>query len=259
MDEKVCIKCDIVKPVTDFYPSKRNKTGYMGTCKVCRKEYYHEPKQVERKRQYERDHYQERKPKRNEYLKRYRQTPQYKAYRASIKEEEKEYDKIYKQTTKGKEVAKRSRDKNKGKYKGRYAEKRRIREKKRYREDLDYNITKKMRSRFYKATHNKNRSASVLEIAGCSLFDFKKHFESLFTEGMTWELFYQGKIHMDHIIPLSAFDMKNSLHQRASFHWSNLQPLWRKPNLEKSFKYNPEDFDAYIKFFIENYLEIPIL
>jgi hypothetical protein len=251
MEEKVCIKCGILKPVTEFYPSKRNKTGYMGTCKVCRKLYYHEPKQIERKRQYERDHYQERKPKKREYLKRYRKTDKYIEYHKSekVKKQQKEYRKTEGFKIKYKEYRK----KNKEKYK--YPKKRRSRENKRYREDEDYNIIRKLRSRFYKATHSKNKSASVLEITGCSLADFKKHFESLFTEGMTWELFYQGKIHIDHIIPLDAFNMKNPLHQRASFHRSNLQPLWRKSNLEKSFKYKQEDFDAYMKWFIDNVIK----
>ena len=68
---------------------------------------------------------------------------------------------------------------------------------------------------------------------GCSPEELKKHIESKFTYGMSWELV--GKeIHIDHIIPLSS---ANTIEQVESLcHYSNLQPLWAKDNLKKKNK-----------------------
>jgi len=35
MESKVCIKCGIEKPVTEFSRDRKIKDGYMNTCKVC--------------------------------------------------------------------------------------------------------------------------------------------------------------------------------------------------------------------------------
>ena len=36
---KVCIKCNKEKELDYFYKNSKNKTGYEGTCKVCKNEY----------------------------------------------------------------------------------------------------------------------------------------------------------------------------------------------------------------------------
>jgi hypothetical protein len=48
---------------------------------------------------------------------------------------------------------------------------------------------------------------------------------------------YDGKkYHIDHKVPVDAFNLKCSYHQKLCFHWSNLQPLLATENLEKSNK-----------------------
>ena len=71
---------------------------------------------------------------------------------------------------------------------------------------------------------------------GCSLIEFKNHFEQLFTKNMTWNDFINGKIHIDHILPCSKFELQNSEEQEICFHYTNLQPLWAKDNIRKSNK-----------------------
>lgn len=59
-----------------------------------------------------------------------------------------------------------------------------------------------------------------------------KHIESLFTKGMSWDKL--GFIHIDHIIPLSSAINEIELIQLC--HYTNLQPLWAKDNLQKGSK-----------------------
>ena len=71
---------------------------------------------------------------------------------------------------------------------------------------------------------------------GCSLDDLKMHIEMQFTDGMTWDRYLSGEIHIDHIIPLSYFDMSDPEQQKRAWHYTNLQPLWAKDNIRKSNK-----------------------
>jgi len=62
------------------------------------------------------------------------------------------------------------------------------------------------------------------------------HLESKFTEGMSWENY--GKWHVDHKIPMSAFNYTKPEHDDFKKCWSlkNLQPLWAKDNISKGAK-----------------------
>lgn len=85
----------------------------------------------------------------------------------------------------------------------------------------------------------KNKSGYRWEkILGFTLEDLKKHLESRFTSGMSWDLFMQGKIHIDHIIPISQFRFNKSEDSEFKIGWElkNLQPLWAKDNWSKHNK-----------------------
>ncbi len=73
------------------------------------------------------------------------------------------------------------------------------------------------------------KPASTLEMCGCSFEDLKKHFESLFTEGMTWENY--GKWVVDHVRPVCSFSAEE---WKQVNHYTNLQPLWSHANTMKS-------------------------
>ncbi|GAG90799.1 unnamed protein product, partial [marine sediment metagenome] len=53
---------------------------------------------------------------------------------------------------------------------------------------------------------------------------------------MTWK--NQGKWHLEHKVPVSAFNFSSSDHIDFKRCWalSNLQPMWAKENLSKSAK-----------------------
>lgn len=64
------------------------------------------------------------------------------------------------------------------------------------------------------------------------------HLERQFLPGMTWENHGRFGWHIDHIIPLSAFNFETPDHIDFKRAWalSNLQPLWWQDNLKKRAK-----------------------
>jgi hypothetical protein len=76
-------------------------------------------------------------------------------------------------------------------------------------------------------------SKTAIKYLGCSIEELKSYLESLFEPGMTWENYGLKGWHIDHKIPLAAFDLTNSEHLKIVCHYCNLQPLWAKDNLKK--------------------------
>lgn len=79
------------------------------------------------------------------------------------------------------------------------------------------------------------RSASLIYI-GCSFEELKIHIESQFTSEMNWDNYGMYGWHIDHIIPLSNFDLSVESNLYAAWHHSNLRPLWCIDNLRKGKK-----------------------
>jgi hypothetical protein len=77
-----------------------------------------------------------------------------------------------------------------------------------------------------------NKINKTIELICCTIEQYWSHLEKQFKDGMTRENY--GKVwHVDHIIPLSFFDMSDPTEQKLAFHWANTQPLFAKENLEK--------------------------
>ena len=79
------------------------------------------------------------------------------------------------------------------------------------------------------------KNISSRKLLGCSINEFKSYIEKKFKRDMNWENY--GSWHIDHIKPVSKFDLTNEDEQKRCFHYTNLQPLWAKENLQKSNKY----------------------
>jgi hypothetical protein len=116
-----------------------------------------------------------------------------------------------------------------------HPEKRRAYHAKRMAEDVQYRIAYLLRKRVKQVLRGERKSAPTLALLGCSLADFRKHIESKFKRGMTWEN-WGTKWHLDHIFPCDRFDLTRPEEQRRCFHWTNFQPLPAKVNCSKGAK-----------------------
>lgn len=111
-----------------------------------------------------------------------------------------------------------------------------LRQKQRYHQDPEYMLRIRLRNRIryaLNAGHGKKVRRSQ-ELLGCSSDAFVKYIESLFEDGMCWE--NKGQWHIDHIIPVAAFDLTTLDGQQAAFHFTNLRPAWAEDNRRKNAK-----------------------
>ena len=102
--------------------------------------------------------------------------------------------------------------------------------------DLNFRIACNLRGRLYQAVKNGYKTGSAVKDLGCSIPEFITYFESKFQEGMTWKNWCRNGWHIDHVIPLSSFNLSNRKEFLKAVHYTNLQPLWAKDNMKKSNK-----------------------
>ena len=105
---------------------------------------------------------------------------------------------------------------------------------KRYKSDPIYKLKINQRTRT-RAVLKSSKFAKTHELLGCSFDELKIHIESLFIDGMNWD--NMGEWHIDHIMPLAAFNLNLLEAQKIAFNYKNLQPLWAIDNLKKGAKY----------------------
>jgi hypothetical protein len=72
-------------------------------------------------------------------------------------------------------------------------------------------------------------------LLGCSFEEFMNYIAAKFKPGMSMEN-YGRKWHIDHIMPCSAFDMRDEEQARRCFHFTNMRPMWAKANMRKGSK-----------------------
>lgn len=78
----------------------------------------------------------------------------------------------------------------------------------------------------------KNPSRRSLELTGCSQQQFKQWIEYNFIDEMNWDN-YGDYWNLDHIVPVSSFDLTKEEDMLLCFQWSNTAPEISKKNYEK--------------------------
>ena len=96
----------------------------------------------------------------------------------------------------------------------------------------------------FKKYSEKHKREAIPMTAFCELLA-----ESSIAENLD-ELFSnkpEGDHHIDHILPVSAFDFTNEEHVKLCWLPENLQWLEKSENLSKGDKHNKKEFEEYVK------------
>ncbi len=96
-------------------------------------------------------------------------------------------------------------------------------------------IIRNLRKRLHEFIHQKLGGSKNL--FGITPNGLREHIARQFREGMGWGNY--GEWHIDHIRPISSFDLTDSEQVRAASNWQNLQPLWAAENMSKGDRWLP--------------------
>ena len=210
---KKCVFAGLLQPLDNFYKDRtgRGKGGLRADCKWCVK--FKCKKYVE-------THKKEK-------------IAYWNMYNRTHKQEIRHRSKIYNEANKEKIQLKNKNYYEKNKQSIRLQQNKY--EKKRRQEDIDFKIRKNLRRRLLHAIESEWKTGSAIEDLGCSVEQLKEKFVSMFVfipevnEAMTWNN-YGILWEIDHIIPLSFFDLTKREELVKACHFSNLRPMWISQN-----------------------------
>lgn len=249
-EEKLCLRCDTIKPFSDFSRCAARKDGMKCYCRVCNsrlasgwvkenrdrfnagaKGRYWKNVEINRakNRAYNRARYHLVKDKIN---------AQCRAYRLNNLEKERERCRAWREKNKA-FVKMRAKEYNK-----RDALKIRERSRRRHLVDKHYAMRKALSARLSAALSGvAAKSKRTMELLGCTIEYLKIHLESQFKDGMTWDNYGRRgdrSWEIDHRRPCVSFDLSDVAQQEQCFHYTNLQPLWWYENLSKGSKWSKD-------------------
>lgn len=97
---------------------------------------------------------------------------------------------------------------------------------------LARSIQNRIRSNLYRLTIGQIKEECD-SICGCKWEELIYYIESQFEEGMTWDNHTSGGWHIDHIRPVSSFNLRKGEDRKKVNHYTNLRPMWAEDNLRK--------------------------
>lgn len=126
------------------------------------------------------------------------------------------------------------------------------------RDDPKEKFKRYVRTRIYNCLkRNKNRRS--IDYLGCSnkeYFDYIMSYNSDYTidnYGTEW--------HIDHVIPISKFDMSNDIDTKLAFNWRNTMPLDKTENLKKNNSIDIQQIKKHLlhldNFHVNNKIKFP--
>ena len=111
----------------------------------------------------------------------------------------------------------------------------------RSKEDINFKLANNIRSLIRSGIKRGGgrKSRKTIEYLGCSIAFCRKYIEDQFRTGMNWS--NHGEWEIDHVKPISTFDLTKKSQQLICFNYKNLQPLWKQENNSKLGNFRPED------------------
>ena len=235
MITQICKNCKIEKPLTNDYfrPEKRVKTGYEVTCKSCQKIKAKQRRIINHSKCLQKEADLRKTHKYQTYHKQYYELNKEKIKLRSLsnyyknplpalnrsKQQKVRLGDIYKN------YLKEYRKKNKTDLNKKFL--------KRLKTDIMFRMRHQLRSRLLKLLKSTPKQNSMINYIGCTFEFLKEYIEKQFVNGMTWE--NRGTYwELDHIIPCRAFDFRVDEQVKKCFHYSNLKPILKTENRQKS-------------------------
>ena len=235
---KICCKCRIEKCETEIHKANKHADGLASLCKPCA---------IAKTKQWCQDN----RDRSNQQSRNWSKTNHEKRLLVQKQYRERNRDRLNHEARIRKSFNREERCKRQ-----------RERQKERMATDPIFALTRNLRGRFADALRNQsiNKEISALKLLGCTIPELKQHLESKFQPGMTWEnrgsvvLMNNGKPildasgmtilakrwNVDHIRPISSFNLFDIEQQKQCFHYTNLQPLWATDNISKGSKFLSE-------------------
>lgn len=239
---KKCAKCGQIKPLNEFYKDKRNKDGILSYCKACQKESSLKWRKanpekaresqlkwreahLEKIKECERKRYELNKEEKKKYAR---------EWSINNPEKRREYRRRHSQKMRKinpeglKEKIKKWRSENLDKIRVYDRERRSVPQVK-----LNNSIANGIRKTLARGCKGGHHWESLV---GYTIDELKKHLGKQFKDGMSWGNY--GEWHIDHKIPVSAFNFKvpEDIDFKLCWNLNNLQPLWAEENMSKSNK-----------------------
>jgi hypothetical protein len=101
--------------------------------------------------------------------------------------------------------------------------------------DVSFKLSVTLRDRINKGLKNNIKSGHSLQLLGISINNYKHYLELQFNDNMSWENY--GKVwHIDHIIPITFFNLLDTTEQFQCFNYQNTRPMLATTNIQKSNK-----------------------
>jgi hypothetical protein len=127
------------------------------------------------------------------------------------------------------------------------------------RDDPNEKFKRYIRTRIYNCLKNHNKTKHSIDYLGCTTLEYSDY---IFSYNENYNLENYGKIwHIDHVIPISKFDLNNDEEQLIAFNWRNTMPLSSRENLSKNNKIIKEQvlehFYKLIKYNTNKNLDLP--
>jgi hypothetical protein len=228
-ETKVCTKCHIEKPATleYFHHDNEGRNGLHPSCKSCeskkRKIYYEN--NHSKVRSYSKKYFDANKESENERSRIYHFQNRLEILERKRKYKIKHPDRV--KTTRTKTYLKHKRERN-----HQSSELLKIR----YKNNPQLRISMQIASGIRDCLNGRKNHMHWPELVGFTLSDLMNQLETHFQPGMSWDNY--GEWHIDHHIPISAFNFNsyNDPEFRACWSLTNLRPLWAIDNIKKGNK-----------------------
>ena len=103
--------------------------------------------------------------------------------------------------------------------------------------DPAFRLMENTRCRVDKALKGIIKSSSTINLLGIDIETYKRWIEWQMMPEMNW-----SNINLDHVKPISSFDISKDEELKEAFNWRNTMPLLKENNLRKGSKYNELDY-----------------